>query len=560
MLSEERKNKLLELSEKLKKEKKEKKKKAFRWARKNKIPTLEIKDDGTIIELMEIDDGGSPVYYITNNQGGGELLNNHQVYSEDGLTGNGQTLGIWDGGRVKDQHQEFMVNGTSRVTIKDGAAVLNFHATHVAGTMVAEGKVSNAKGMSYGGFLDAYDWNNDTGEMVSASAAGLKVSQHSYGIITGWLFSNGIWYWYGMDTVDSMQDYKWGFYDSGFARLWDVISYTANNYLIVKSAGNDRGYGPNFGQFHYYRGIVGGQWVWIPSTDNRYKDGYDANDNLGYTSMSYASLAKNIVTVGAVNSNANMASFSAWGPTNDGRIKPDIVAKGMSVYSTLEESNSDYGTSEGTSMSGPMISGSVGLILEHQNNLHPGDDLLSSTIKALIIHTANDLINGNSGGPNYEIGWGLMDTKSIIDLMTEDNDLGGKLIRELMLNNGETKEIDITTKSNGEPLKVTIVWTDPPGNPVPPSLKPKDLMLINDLDICVIDDDEKTYYPYILNPEIPSTAAINGDNFRDNVEKIVIETPKLNSNYKILIGHKGVLVDDNNNPTPQEFSLIITGI
>ncbi len=73
------------------------------------------------------------------------------------------------------------------------------------------------------------------------------------------------------------------------------------------------------------------------------------------------------MTVGAVDNTTAMSSFSGWGPTDDGRIKPDIVAKGVSVYSSLGNANNNsYASWQGTSMSGPMVSGSIGLLLEHQ--------------------------------------------------------------------------------------------------------------------------------------------------------------------------------------------------
>lgn len=551
----EQRERLMELSEQFARRFAEEKAEALRLADSLGWPVRQEFEDGRVIELMRIREDGMPMYYNTHNKGGGELINSDKVYPGGSaglnLTGAGQTLGIWDGGAVRLTHQEFQTNGTSRVTQKDGATSLSNHATHVAGTMVAGGVTSSARGMSHEAFLDAHDWNDDDADMALAAANGLQVSQHSYGYITGWRDFGGTWYWYGTTSISETEDYKWGFYSTQ-ARDWDEIAFEAPNYLIVKSAGNDRGKGPAPGTEHYY---ISGQF-WVSSTKTRDKDGGDD----GYQSISHAVNSKNIMSVGAVEINGEMSAFSGWGPTDDGRIKPDIVAKGVWVLSPIAVVNSSpsdvhYAYSSGTSMSGPMVSGSVGLLLEHQENLHPGEKLLASTIKALILHSADSEIGGEPG-PDYSFGWGLMDTEAAVGIMTKNADMGGNFhIREMTLNDQET--IELTVYASGEEdLVATIVWTDPPGTPPPQSLNPTDLMLVNDLDMRLTSNVTKTEYkPYILDPENPSAAATTGDNFRDNVEQIHISEPENGEAFTLTITHKDDLDDDS-----QDFSLIITGI
>ncbi len=556
MLNRKQKNKLKNLSRGLNRKRKEGRKLANEYAKKHNIKIKDKTKDNQEIELIELDDDGTPQFFITENKEGGELINTDKVYPDGGagysLTGDNQILGIWDAGEVRTSHQELQ----SRVVLKNWSMVSN-HATHVGGTMIAAGVVSNARGMSHEATLHSYHWDGDVGEMTYAASEGLKVSQHSYGRITGWVEGDFLnqgeiqWYWFGNRSISETVDYKWGFYNNN-SKNWDIISYSAPEYLIVKSAGNDRGKGPEPGTYH-----------WIPDGMNWYfvntvRDVDGGSD--GYKCISHEGLAKNIITVGAVTNNALMPSFSAWGPTNDGRIKPDIVAKGVNVYSSSGTSNNVYAYSDGTSMSGPMISGSIGIILNHQKDLYPDKDLLSSTIKALILHTADDTISG-SEGPNYERGWGLMNTKKIIDLMSNNYNNGDDFnIRELLLNNHETIEISVTSKTVSEPLIATICWIDPSGTPTSPQLNPLNLMLINDLDFCIVDENEKMYEPYILDPEIPSEGATRGDNFRDNIEKIVISDPVPNHSYKIIITHKNNLLNDNYEISSQMFSLIISGI
>ena len=128
--------------------------------------------------------------------------------------------------------------------------------------------------------------------------------------------------------------------------------------------------------------------------------------------------AKNVLTVGAIKdlpdhyheiSDVTMESYSSWGPTDDGRIKPDIVANGEKLFSCVATSNSSYNTLSGTSMATPNVSGSIILILNELKNLYPGKEFLASTIKGLVINTADKA--GNTWGPDYRFGWGLMNTK-----------------------------------------------------------------------------------------------------------------------------------------------------
>ena len=532
---------LIELSIDLERDFTIRKAEAIRLANSLGLP-VRYEVEGQTVELMFFENG-MPFYNTTYNAGGAALINSDKVYPGGSaglsLSGTGQTLGIWDAGRVRLTHQEF----GGRVTQIDGSPTNNFHATHVAGTMVASGVVPAAKGMSYAANLHAYDWNSDASEMAAAAAGGLKVSQHSYGRITGWHPFGGNWYWYGNVNISTTEDYYFGFYSS-LAQTWDEIAHNAPNYLIVKSAGNDRGQGPDPGTFHYY-------WdgsSWVSSTATRDKDG-GAN---GYDCIPQRGNAKNLLTVGAVTASGEMSSFSSWGPTDDGRVKPDVVAKGVNVYSTLELSDTDYGSLNGTSMSGPMVSGSVGLLLQHQQNLHPGVELLSSTVKGLIIHSADDNISG-APGPDYRFGWGLMDTEKATHIMSQNNVANEIHIQELTLNSGN--QITIPVKASGdEPLRATLVWNDVPGTPPPASLNPSTLMLVNDLDLRILDPLNNTSFPYILNPANPSAAPTIGDNFRDNVEMVHIASPTAGAMYNVTISHKGTLSGGS-----QQFSVIITG-
>lgn len=212
------------------------------YAKIHGLSTRIINDDGLVAELMKMENG-KPIYYITHNANGATLIKTSRLYPSGGaglnLTGSGQVLGEWDGGSVFTSHQE--LNG--RISVMDGS-VVGWHATHVAGTMIATGLIASAKGMSYLATLKSYDWTNDESEMASEAASGLKTSNHSYGTVTGWTNGNygygSGWYWFGINVFSEVEDASFGYYDT-IARDWDLVAYNAPNYLIVKSAGNDRG-------------------------------------------------------------------------------------------------------------------------------------------------------------------------------------------------------------------------------------------------------------------------------------------------------------------------------
>jgi hypothetical protein len=518
------------------------------------LPIKKILPDGSAIELQRIENG-IPMYYMTENINAARTISTDRVWPGGSggfsLTGNGDTLGIWDEGRVRLDHQEF---ATGRATQVDGASTNSDHSTHVAGTMIAGGVQMNAKGMSYQARLRAWDWNSDLSEMANAALNGLRVSNHSYGFIHGWrynLFGDGRWVWLGDTAISNVEDYYFGYY-SYDAQQWDNIARNAPYYLIVKSAGNDRLEGPSSQPVEHWVVISGN---WVLRTVTRDLDGGPS----GYDCLSDAALAKNVLSVGAVNdiptgytqpSDVVMSGFSAWGPTDDGRIKPDIVANGTSLYSSIATSSTSYGTYSGTSMSAPNVSGSLGLLLQYHKSLYGNNPMRASTMKALVIHTSDEA--GTNAGPDYVFGWGLMNTLKAVNLMKLNYDRGGSHIYERVLNEGQVVEIPIHV-TGSQPLRVTICWTDPAGTPPAPSLDPPNLMLVNDLDLRVVSQGGTTYFPYILDPSNPSAGATTGDNIRDNVEQVHLQNPSAGL-YTIRVTHKGTLSGGS-----QVVSVVVSG-
>jgi hypothetical protein len=504
---------------------------AITYAQQNNLPVI-IEADGVLMELMYIDKYGQPQYYITDNAVSSATISTNKVNSGGGfgysLDGSGMTVHEWDGGAVRVTHQEY--NG--RAVMGDGTTSNHYHSAHVAGTLIASGVVSSAKGMAPAASLRAFDWNSDESEMATEAASNALVSNHSYGYGRGWVWTGSAWQWYGNTSISTQEDYLFGFYDSQ-AQDWDQIARNAPYYLIVKSAGNDRGDGPTNGSYP--------------------QDG-------PYDCISHSGLSKNVMTVGAVEdipggysqpSDVVMSSFSSWGPADDGRIKPDISTNGVSLYSADVSNDSDYQSLSGTSMASPSAAGSLILLQEHYENLNgSGNYMRASTLKAVTIHTADEA--GPDPGPDYMFGWGLMNTKRAADVISDDATLN--TIEEITLNNGGSYQRTVTA-AGGEELQVTVVWTDLAGTPVGNSLDPIDPMIVNELDV-KITQASNTYYPWKLNRNNPSAAATrNSENNVDNVEMVTIDNPTGGGQYTITVDHDGTLSGGS-----QVFSLVVTGI
>ena len=525
---------------------------ARQLALEKKWPIRHVASGGQVITLQDIE-YGKPVYYITHNVMAAHTASTDKVWPDSSLgyslAGEGLIAGLWDGGAVRLDHDEL----AGRVTQQDGSEEISSHATHVAGTIIAGGYNPKARGMAYKGLLHAYTNTGDILEMTQAAAEGLKLSNHSYGPMGGWtynVFGDGRWVWSGDPEISETEDYSFGFYTKR-ARDWDELAFLRPHYLMVVSSGNDRYEGPGSGAEHW---VFNGS-DWVLSSAEREWDGID-----GYDCINGFAVGKNVLTVGAIKSlnfgymgpRAVAALYqSSTGPTDDGRIKPDLVADGDNVLSASSYSSSSYSSNSGTSSAAASVTGSLLLIREHYQSLYASHELRASTLKALLIHSAREA--GYNAGPDYTCGWGVINTAEAITTITKDHALGGhQLIREVSLMNGGSVDFDVTA-SGEEPLKATIVWTDPPGPTLDPSLNPKTPILVNDVDLR-IDGPHGTSLPWVLNPEQPAEKATRGDNTIDNVEQVLIENPTAGT-YTVHISHKGTLTDG-----PQVVSLILGGI
>ena len=540
--------------------------KAILAAKKNGWPIQYATENQNNAKLISVDEKGWPKYLVgfndpvsaitigANKVWPGATSNLNLSGSDDNMT---NKLGVWDEGSPLLTHKEFI----GRITQKDNAKDVVTHSTHVAGIVMSKGLNPLAKGMSYNvkGILN-YDWNSDLSEMSAAAANGLLISNHSYGTVAGWnrnTDSANRWEYNG--KFNENEDYRFGLYDFD-AQIQDSIAYNAPNYLIIAAAGNNRtSVGPAVGETYWRRNEAGKMF-------NAGARPADISSNDSYGSIVTEKNAKNVLTVGAVvgipsgynkKEDVIMSNFSSWGPTDDGRIKPDIVAQGVSVFAPIATNDSSYGYQSGTSMAAPGAAGSLLLLqeLSHRFRLNGVPRILkSATLKGLAIHTANEA--GLHPGPDYKFGWGLLNIAEAAQVLntafTNNNSASSPhFVYENTLLNGENKSYTIIA-SGKQPIKATIVWTDIKGSSseVLNDLSPE---LVNDLDL-VITQGTKTFNTWNLSPSKPDNPAFRGINSIDNVEKVEVDTSLVGASYTITVRHKGTLERGQ-----QNYSLIISG-
>jgi subtilisin family serine protease len=440
------------------------------------------------------------------------------------VNGSSVTVGIWDEGPVLATHLEF----GGRVEVRDKGNPSD-HATHVAGTIGAQGLERTAEGMAPGVKLISYDWNDDLIKLNAIASGPVHITNHSYGQLRGWSYSypNGTWLWNGNPAVSEEEDYLFGKYVT-LSRLIDELVFNRPELSVVVAAGNDRSTTNDPNTVRGWDGVhlvpSLGQYITRRRPPNFAHGGYDTLQGYG--------VAKNVITVGAIEDMplgvdgmppdaVRPTAFSSWGPPDDGRIKPDIVANGSRLYSPVVRYSSGrydtraYGYKSGTSMASPAVTGIAALLTEVSSTKR-GKGLRADEMKAALIHTA---VSPQSG-PSYQTGWGGVNALAAGELIAGDS---GMLRNDSIKPDGAGK---LRLRTIGGPIRVTLTWIDPPATPNAGGLNDRRPALVHDLDLVVTDPAGKRHYPWSLDPDHPDAAATHDrPNDRDNVERVDVEAP-----------------------------------
>jgi hypothetical protein len=555
------------------------------------------------------------------------------------LSGAGEILGMWEvGGGVRPSHIEM---GVSRIFQKDTATFgSSGHATNVAGTMAGSGAATffgdfyESRGVAYGASVFAYDTDSFASERASAAAGSVtdppvRLSNHSWSVNCGWqredidstAGTNLQWVWYGSTDSSFQEDQRFGSYlpDNGLsfgsAQIDLFLQSQAPRHLMVFSCGNNRQQGPAVSPGTYYYRLSSTTWQSVDATaiPRDWSDG----DTGFYDSIAPPGTSKNVLTVGSCDdvfrpngsnfaivfgsgSLVNASSFSGAGPTDDGRIKPDLVAIGSPDQTIRQPLGLMYGNPSlpvilaphssttiayslgvtGTSFAAPAVTGALGLVIQRRRQLYPdlpeSQAWLGSTLKAIAINTCDD---AEAEGPDYRLGYGVMNARSAALAVDADHASGrGSLIKEFSLAPGESASW-VVQNDGTQPLAVTVPWSDPPG-PAPTPVTVADAqsaMLINNLDLKVeyLGPDTtalpppteviSTFLPWTLDPDLSNKsattralAAVRGVDDRNNVEKVSISSP-MAGRYRITVTHSGG-ISGNPAPSTQVVSAALSGV
>ena len=508
------------------------------------------------------------------------IMDVNTVWQNTSLFGNGQIIAIADSGLDTGNQDTLSPDFAGRIMatypLAPGGdwADQHGHGTHVAGSVAGSGVQSGANpGM--GDYASSFAGVSPEASLViqgfeveasgaitglpddysllftQAYTSGARLHSDSWGDITGPI----------TDTEAAYGGYPYG------AQRTDDFIWTHPDMAIFVAAGNS-GVDGVPGAFGF---CTGGNGVIDPD------------------SLLSPGTAKNVITVGASESNKDegplqglpwillsfcfatqpialdiianningMAAFSSRGPTDDGRAKPDITAPGTNIVSNRSHDpaasalwgvhqNPDYVYSGGTSMATPLTAGMGALVREWltgQGAANPS----AALIKATLLNTTEDMAPGQYdvawqeipyARPNNVAGWGRANLSFISPtpnyiLWFDDHTTGLNTDESVNYTHTPTQPLQVTT--NTQPLRMMLVWTDPPA-----SLSAS-AQLVNDLDL-VVTGPGGTYYGNNVS---------TGDRL-NNVEGIIIDNPPIGA-YRVSVTAFNVPIGS------QPYALVVGG-
>ncbi|MFC2102460.1 S8 family serine peptidase [Bacteroidota bacterium] len=257
----------------------------------------------------------------------------------------------------------------------------------------------------------------------------------------------------------------------------------------------------------------------FPSIMHVFSTGNSGTSNCGYGAGSGwgnitggHKVGKNVISVANVNYLDILASSSSRGPAHDGRIKPDLAAKGTSVLSTVNPNT--YALKSGTSMACPSVAGTLAQLYQAYRETYNGDDPMAGMIKATLLNTAEDL--GNPG-PDFKFGWGRVNALRAV-----------KVIEEARFDSGSVDQGDdvthlIDVPANVAQLRVMVYWTDYEAT------VNTTWALVNDLNMTLTDPSFTSWNPWVLShyphPDSLSMVATRRIDDHNNMEQVTLDDP-----------------------------------
>jgi len=337
------------------------------------------------------------------------------------------------------------------------------HGDHCAGIIMGAGNVDPlGRGNAYGADLYVYgaspNYPGFTNIPVDYGTLGVRITSTSY--------SNGC--------------------NAGYTTLAQTMDQQVRTYpslMHVFSAGNEGTSNCGYGAGPGWGNVTGGHKI-----------------------------GKNVIAVANLSYTDDLAGSSSRGPAHDGRIKPDLAAKGSSVYSTIDPNT--YALKSGTSMACPGTAGTLAQLYQAYKENNSGKDPMGGLMKGILLNTAEDL--GNPG-PDFKFGWGRINALRAVKVIEEARYDSGTLSQ------GGTVTHLIDVPANLAQLRVMIYWTDYEAS------VNTNWALVNNLNMTLTDPGSATWLPWKLNhyphPDSLNLFAFRGIDDRNNMEQVTLDDP-----------------------------------
>ncbi|MBI4041428.1 MAG: S8 family serine peptidase [Deltaproteobacteria bacterium] len=489
---------------------------------------------------------------------GAKVLNAQGLYAR-GITGASEVITIADSGLDVGEIQELHADVQGRVV---GAYAVGRpeigkwddplgHGTHVVGLAVGNGTKSNGhvRGVAYEARMiiqSLFKWATTLGHVIKSMGLPADVDRLFEGpYADGSRIHTNSW---GSELPNGEYDIQSAFLD------YFVWQYP--DFVVLFAAGN-------FGVDLDQDGVIDRSSLASPATAKNCitvgaSENYILTDGLqmkwldmgisgdGLSLWPAEPIASDFIS----NNVSQVAAFSSRGPTQDGRLKPDVVAPGtnnLSLRSRVpevnpEESwgvfNEDYVFMGGTSMATPLVAGAVALVRQYYQEVEDRKFVSSALVKATLINGADDLSGESVRKPNSDQGFGRVNLEESL-LPTQkvrrsfDETMGVK--------HGEEKVYSLKVMASDQKLRVTLAYHDYPGSPAVRKA------LVNDLDLSIETPSGEVFYPNGLNA--PDT--------KNNVEQIELTVPR-SGVYTVHVRGKAIRVGTDTYHA-QPYALVATG-
>ncbi len=297
------------------------------------------------------------------------------------------------------------------------------------------------------------------------------------------------------------------------------MTITNNSYTIAEDNC------PYFGTYDLYSRFLDTMAIQYPTVQHVFAAGNDGELTCAPHAPGYATVgggyqpSKNIIVVGSTSHNLVQAWDQSRGPVKDGRIKPDIVAVGASVYSGLR--NNTYGWAGGTSMASPQVASGLAILTQRYKQLHNGTQPRADLLKTVLLNSSTDL---GVAGPDFSFGFGMMDIGRALKTL-ENN-----WYRSGILNHSDSQSYVINIPTGTAQAKIMLYWNDAPASPSAAK------QLVNDLDVVLKLPNGQIKLPLVpdATPANAQKPAIEQADHLNNVEQITINNPE-SGNYTVTV-------------------------